>query len=166
MTGSHVVDIFEDRMETPIHVAAALPDESAWCAKLMASSEPWITLGRDFESSRVALTRPGSELYVARVRENGPRAGFILVAPHGLAGSPYIASLGVVAEMRGQGIGSQLLGFAERLFAGRGHLFLMASSFNHRAQQLYLRHGYERVGEVEDYCVAGHSELIFHKRLT
>jgi ribosomal protein S18 acetylase RimI-like enzyme len=42
---------------------------------------------------------------------------------------------------------------------------LMASSFNQSAQQLYRRHGYERVGEVEDYCVAGHSELIFHKRL-
>jgi ribosomal protein S18 acetylase RimI-like enzyme len=152
-------------MKIQIHVTAAAPDESAWCAKLMASSEPWITLGRNYELSRVALTRPGSELYAARAGEDGPLAGFILVAPRGLAGSPYIASLGVAAEMRGQGIGSQLLDFAERLFAGQGHLFLMASSFNHRAQQLYLRHGYERVGEIVGYCVAGHSELIFHKRL-
>jgi ribosomal protein S18 acetylase RimI-like enzyme len=152
-------------MKIPIHIAAAASDEPAWCAKLMASSEPWITLGRDFASCSAALTRPGSELYVARAGENGPQAGFILVAPRGLAGSPYIASLGVAAEMRGQGIGSQLLDFAERLFAGRGHIFLMVSSFNHSAQQLYRRHGYERVGEVEDYCVAGHSELIFHKKL-
>jgi ribosomal-protein-alanine N-acetyltransferase len=152
-------------METPIHVVTATPDDHGWCARLMASSEPWITLGRDLELSRAALMRFGTELYVARAGKNGQPAGFILVAQYGLAGSPYIASIAVVEEMRGQGIGSQLLDFAERLFAGRGHLFLTVSSFNHGAQQLYLRHGYERVGEVKDYCVAGHSEFIFHKAL-
>lgn len=152
-------------METPIHITSAAPDDYAWCASLMASSEPWITLGRDFPSCRDALNRPGTDLFVARRGENDQRAGFILVAPYGLAGSPYIASVAVEAEMRGQGIGSELLRFAERRFAGRAHLFLLVSSFNSNAQQLYLRHGYECAGELKDYCVAGHSELIYHKGL-
>lgn len=93
-------------------------------------------------------------------------AGFILLAPYGLAGSPYVASIAVAAESRGKGIGSQLLRFAEKRFADRGHIFLLVSSFNQRAQQLYRRHGYEFVGELKNYIVAGHSELILHKRLS
>ena len=129
----------------------------------MAATEPWITLRRNLEGCRVALGRPGTELFVAR-NENRA-AGFILIAPYGLAGSPYIASIAVAEEARGQGIGSQLLRFAEEHFAGRGHLFLLVSSFNQGAQQLYRRHGYESVGELHDYVVPGHSELILHKRL-
>ena len=150
-------------MGTPIHIAAAVPDDYEWCAGVMASSEPWITLRRDVEECRAALARPGAELFVAR-HKNLP-AGFILVAPYGLAGSPYIASVAVAAGARGQGVGSQLLRFAEERFAGRGHMFLLVSSYNHRAQDLYRRNGYEFVGELKDYITPGQSELILHKRL-
>lgn len=152
-------------MEILIDVAAAAPDDYDWCAGVMASSEPWITLGRDRQACRAALSRPGAELFVARGQESGLPTGFILLAAYGLAGSPYIASVAVAAEARGRGVGSQLLQFAERRFHGREHLFLLVSSFNRQAQELYRRHGYEQVGELKDYCVAGHSELILHKAL-
>jgi len=161
-------------MGTPIHIAAATPDDYEWCARVMAGSEPWITLGRDLVECRAALVRPGTELFVAhdlaardKASADHPRpCGFILVAPYGLAGSPYIASIAVVAEARGQGVGSELLCFAEQHFACREHLFLLVSSFNHRAQQLYRRHGYELIGELKDYIVKGQSELILLKRLS
>lgn len=150
---------------TPIHIAPAAPDDYAWCASLMASSEPWVTLGRDLASCRDALNRPGTDLFVARQGESDPPAGYILLAPYGLAGSPYVASIAVAGQMRGQGIGSELLRYAEQRFAGRAHLFLLVSSFNSGAQQLYLRLGYACVGELKDYSMPGHSEFIFHKRL-
>ena len=129
----------------------------------MASTEPWITLGRDLAGCREALARPGTELFIAR--DESRLVGFILLAPYGMAASPYVASIAVAEESRGRGVGSQLLRFAEERFADRKHLFLLVSSFNNRAQQLYRRHGYEFVGELKDYVVPGHSELIFHKRL-
>ena len=150
-------------MDPPIRIAAAAPEDYEWCAGVMASTEPWITLRRDLAGCREALSRPGTELFVAR--EGDSPVGFILLAPYGLAGSPYIASIAVAAEARGRGVGSQLLRFAEQHYAERGHLFLLVSSFNERAQQLYRQHGYEFVGELKDYVVPGHSELIFHKRL-
>jgi ribosomal-protein-alanine N-acetyltransferase len=150
-------------MGTSLHIAAASPDDYEWCARLMASTDPWITLRRDLEACRTELVRPGTELFVAR-DEDRP-AGFILVAPYGLAASPYIASVAVAEDARGHGVGSQLLRFAEEHFAGRGHIFLLVSSFNRGAQQLYRRHGYELIGELKDYVVPGHSELILHKRL-
>ena len=154
---------FEVRMGTSIQIAAAKPEDYEWCARVMASSEPWITLRRDLEGCRAALTRPGTQLFVARAQDMP--LGFILVASYGLAGSPYIASLAVAAEGRGQGIGSQLLRFADHHFAGREHIFLLVSSFNDRAQHFYRRHGYEFIGELKDYVVPGKSELILHKRL-
>jgi ribosomal protein S18 acetylase RimI-like enzyme len=163
--GCYDADGFEAPMQTPIDVTAAAPDDYAWCAGLMATSEPWITLGRDLGSCRDALTRPGADLFIARKAEDDLPAGFVLLAPYGLAGSPYIAAIAVAAKMRGQGIGSELLRFAERRFVRRAHLFLLVSSFNHKARQLYLRQGYEYVGELKDYCIAGQSELILHKGL-
>jgi [ribosomal protein S18]-alanine N-acetyltransferase len=151
-------------MGNPIHIAAAAPDDYDWCARVMASTEPWITLSRDLAECLAALVRPGTELFVAREKELP--AGFILLAPYGLAGSPYVASIAVAPEARGQGVGSELLRFAEEHSAGRGHIFLLVSSFNHRAQQLYRRHGYEIVGELKDYIVAGQSEHILHKRIS
>ncbi len=151
-------------MGPSIYIALAASGDYEWCAGVMAASEPWISLGRDLEGCRDALGRPGTELFIARDQEQP--AGFILVAPSGLAGSPYIASIAVAAETRGQGIGSRLLHFAEGRFAAAGHLFLLVSSFNHRAQHLYRQHGYEEVGELKDYVVPGHSELILHKRLS
>jgi ribosomal protein S18 acetylase RimI-like enzyme len=152
-------------MEIAIKGPAAAPEEFGWCAELMARSEPWITLRRDLAACEKALRRPGGELFVARGTENDAPVGFVLLSPYGLAGSPYLASIAVAAEARGQGIGAQLLRFAEERYAERGHLFLLVSSFNRGAQRLYREHGYEFVGELKDYCVAGHSELILHKGL-
>jgi ribosomal protein S18 acetylase RimI-like enzyme len=147
----------------PIAIEAARESDFEWCAQLMAGSEPWITLRRDLEGSRAALRRPGSELFVAR--EGGQHVGFLLMHPYGFAGSPYIASIAVGEKARGKGIGSQLLTFAEKHFAGRRFIFLCVSSFNHRARQLYYRLGYKRVGEIPNYVVEGHSELLLGKEL-
>ncbi len=137
-------------------------EDIEWCASLMAGSEPWITLGRDRDACVAALGRPGSELFLAFSAAK-ERLGFILLAPHGLAGSPYIAAIG--AAEQGRGVGSYLLRFAEEHFASRRYLFLLVSSFNARAQQLYLRRGFRQVGELPGYVVPAHSELIFHKEL-
>jgi ribosomal protein S18 acetylase RimI-like enzyme len=150
----------------PIQITIAQPADHEWCARLMASSEPWITLQRDLDGCRQVLSRPGTELFVARAESSGDPVGFVLVAPYGLAGSPYIASIAVAPAAQDQGVGSQLIKFTEQHYRDRAHLFLLVSSFNPRAQQFYRRHGFEFVGELKDYIVPHHSELIFHKRLS
>lgn len=131
----------------------------------MSSEEPWITLQRDLEGCRQVLKRPGTELFTARDLGTNRLLGFILLAAHGLAGSPYIASIAVAPEAQGGGVGSELMAFTEQRYRDRSHLFLLVSSFNPRAQEFYRRHGFQFVGELKDYIVPGHSELIFHKRL-
>jgi [ribosomal protein S18]-alanine N-acetyltransferase len=147
-----------------VSIGPAQEPDFDWCARLMAESEPWRTLRLDLERCRQSLRRPGGELFVAH--EGGRRAGFILIDPDGLAGSPYIAAVAVAPSDRNQGIGQQLLTFAEKRAAGRRFIFLCVSSFNLRAQQFYDRLGYQRVGDIPNYIVEGHSELLLCKRLS
>ena len=148
-----------------LEIRAGRAEEQDWCARLMACSEPWITLGQELELCRQKVARPGTELFVTEGGAGRELAGFILLVPHGFAGSPYINSIAVASEARGRGVGAALLRFAEEHFAGRGQIFLLVSSFNSRAQKFYRREGYEYIGELKDYIVPGHSELIFGKRL-
>jgi RimJ/RimL family protein N-acetyltransferase len=42
---------------------------------------------------------------------------------------------------------------------------MCVSSFNRRAARLYRRLGYERVGRLRDYVVAGQDEILLRKTL-
>ena len=136
-------------------------EEVAWCAALMAANEPWITLGRTFERSMRILQDQGKEVYVAR---NGQDlVGFLILDMNGpFAG--YIQTVCVAPEARGRGIGSALIGWAEeRIFRDSPNVFMCVSSFNPAAQRLYARLGYEVVGALRAYIVAGHDEILLRK---
>jgi [ribosomal protein S18]-alanine N-acetyltransferase len=147
-----------------LSVGEATDAEREWAAGVMASSDPWLTLGRGPDECRAACHRPGYVMLVAR-EADVPRA-FALLHPRGLAGSPYLATIAVSAESRGQGVGAFLLSACERRFqpAAR-HFFLCVSSFNTRARAFYERLGYAPVGELPDYLIDGASEILMHKRL-
>jgi len=135
--------------------------EAEACARMMAASEPWITLGRGYEASLALLVNPDREVHVAVVAD--VVAGFVILNLHG-AFVGYLQTVCVAAEARGRGIGTELVRFAEqRIFRESPNVFLCVSSFNVGAQRLYGRLGYSLVGELTDYLVAGHSELLYRK---
>jgi len=137
--------------------------EVARCAHLRATSEPWLTLGLGYEASLALLKDPSRENYVAAVGNDV--AGFIVLAMTG-AFVGYIQTVCVAPKHRGNGLGSQLIGFAEeRIFRETPNVFICVSSFNRRAHELYLRLGYRQVGELTDFIVSGHSELLLRKSL-
>jgi [ribosomal protein S18]-alanine N-acetyltransferase len=135
--------------------------EAQTCARLMASSEPWLTLGRSYEASLKVVRDPTREVYLAR--DDAGVAGFLILCMIG-AFVGYIQTVVVHPARRGQGIGSALLAFAEeRILAEFPNVFMCVSSFNHDARRLYQRLGYQAVGELTDYIVAGHSEILLRK---
>jgi ribosomal protein S18 acetylase RimI-like enzyme len=153
-----------DAVLDDITIGEADDDDREWSAQLMASSEPWITLGRTIDQTRPLFQRKDSELFIAR--QDGAPRGFLLLRDRGIVYSPYIASLAVAPEARGLGIGSRLLDFIEdRSRPASKHIFLCVSSFNTRARALYERHGYAVVGELQDYVIDGLSEYLMSKRL-
>ena len=136
-------------------------DEAGACARMMAASEPWITLRRDADAALAILTDPGRESYVAFLE--GELVGFIILVMHG-AFVGYIQSVCVAPGQRSLGLGRRLMAFAEeRIFRETPNVFLNVASFNPEAQRLYERLGYEVVGELRDYIVPGHSEILMRK---
>jgi ribosomal-protein-alanine N-acetyltransferase len=133
------------------------------CARLMAGSEPWITLGRGYEESLAILRDPARESYVARL--GAEIVGFVVLSMAG-AFVGYIQTVCVAPEHQGRGFGSALVGFAEeRIWRESPNVFLCVSDFNGGARRLYERLGYRVVGELNDYIVAGHSEILMRKSL-
>jgi ribosomal protein S18 acetylase RimI-like enzyme len=137
------------------------PEDAEACAAMMASSEPWITLRRGLDACRRVVGDETRERYVAR--RDGRLAGLLILNLKG-AFVGYVQTVCVAAEARGQGVGSALVAFAEeRIFREHANVFLCVSSFNEGARRLYERLGYGLVGELTDYIVAGHSELLLRK---
>lgn len=135
--------------------------EARACAHLMAESEPWLTLGRTYAASLGVVEDPTREVYVAR--EDEELAGFLIVCMTG-AFVGYIQTICIQPDRRGQGLGSKLVEFAEqRILAESPNVFMCVSSFNQDARRLYERLGYRVVGELTDYIVQGHSEILLRK---
>lgn len=138
-------------------------DEAEACARMMAGSEPWITLGRDYESSLEIVSDLTHEVYLAL--RDGEILGFVVISMIG-AFIGYVKSIYTAPEWRNRGIGSKLMSFVEdRIFHEAPNVFICVSDFNEDAQRLYRRLGYEVVGELKDYLVSGKSEILMRKTI-
>ena len=138
-------------------------DELKQCAKMMAVSEPWITLKRDITASYKTISDPHKEVYI--FYKPGKILGFIVINMQG-AFRGYIQTICVAPKCRGKGIGTQLIEFAEnRIFRDSPNVFICVSSFNSNAQKLYQRLGYQVVGELKNYISKGFSEILMRKSI-
>ncbi|MBI5241237.1 MAG: GNAT family N-acetyltransferase [Elusimicrobia bacterium] len=149
-------------MEVSIRRPAGKEELEA-CGRIMSSQEPWLTLRRGYDHALALLKNPEREVYVAAV--DGAVAGFIILAMGG-ALKGYIQTIAVSPDWQGRGIGSRLMAFAgERIFSESPNAFICVSDFNPDARRLYERLGYKLVGELKDYVVKGHSELLLRKSI-
>jgi ribosomal-protein-alanine N-acetyltransferase len=135
--------------------------EAEFCVRFMVASEPWVTLGLTFEQALPRLMNPAREVLIARVEAN--LVGVMILDLGGVLNG-YIQILAVHPDWRGQGVGAQMIAWAEeRIFRQSPNVFLCVSSFNERAQRFYTRRGYVRVGELPDFLTAGHAEIMLRK---
>ena len=135
--------------------------EAQACAHMMTESEPWLTLGRSYADSLRIVQDPTREVYVARDAEG--LAGFLILCMTG-AFVGYIQTICIHPARRGRGLGTSLVEFAERrILEESPNVFMCVSSFNRDARRLYERLGYRVVGELTDYIVPGHSEILLRK---
>ncbi len=148
-----------------IEISSATEIEKNWAAKLMLTSDPWVTLGVTSEQCTKVFQDPNNIVYIAH--SHGKSCGVLILQDHGVAGSPYIKSLIIDSAYRNLGIGKQFLKFAEEKYKHAfKHLFLCVSSFNDQAQKFYAANGYERIGEFKDYIKEGYSEILMRKRIS
>jgi ribosomal protein S18 acetylase RimI-like enzyme len=137
--------------------------QASQCARMMAHSEPWITLRRDYPTALKMLQDTSREVYVALIGEQV--VGFIVLVMHGPFRG-YLQTVGVMPQWRNRGIGTKLIEYAEgRILREAPNVFMCVSSFNEQAQKLYARLGYEVVGELREFIVPNHSEILLRKTI-
>jgi [ribosomal protein S18]-alanine N-acetyltransferase len=151
----------------PLATDARADIQARACAEIMATTDPWLTLGRTFDESYRIIRDPAREVYVALEEQGADRpprvAGFTIIVMQGpFVG--YIQSVAVHEAWRGRGLGTALIAFAERrILREQPNVFMCVSSFNTGARRLYERLGYQVVGELTDFVVRGHSEILLRK---
>jgi ribosomal protein S18 acetylase RimI-like enzyme len=135
--------------------------EAKAAARLMAATEPWISLGFGYEACLARTRDPEKETLGAFFDEQ--LAGFLILDMRGpFAG--YIQTVCVDEPRRSHGIGTALIAHAEkRVRRDSPNVFLCVSTANERAQTLYERLGFERIGEISNYLAQGRTEILMRK---
>ena len=132
------------------------------CAELMSQSEPFNTLRFNYEKCKLSVRGDYKEVYIAS--EGNEFLGFVVLQFYGTLRG-YIQTICICPNHRGKGIGTTLLKFSEeKLMKIFPNVFLCVTSFNHEAQKLYYRLGYEKIGELKDHIIKGADEYILRKQ--
>ncbi len=102
-------------------------------------------------------------------QEDGRMAGFAIVEWEQKRDGAiaYIQTLEVAPEMRGAGVGRELLRRVEESArkAGAMEIWLHVDAENAVAIRLYERHGYQFNGREENYYAQGRAALVYSKLL-
>jgi ribosomal-protein-alanine N-acetyltransferase len=116
---------------------------------------------------RQLVRQPDAATWIAE--QAGRVCGFGLVEWTREAGETvaYIQTLEVLPEVRGQGVGRELLQRMENSVraAGAAAIWLHADADNAIAIRVYQRHGFQLSGREEDYYGRGKAALIYAKPL-
>jgi ribosomal-protein-alanine N-acetyltransferase len=138
-------------------------EEKKTAAKMMAETDPWITLGISKEQILKTLDDPLYETYLALAGKE--IAGVAVIQLKG-ACTGYLKSIAVKKAWRHRQVGSRLMDFIEeKIFSVQPNVFLCVSSFNTTARRFYEKRGYEEIGILKNYLVRGYDEVFMRKSL-
>jgi ribosomal-protein-alanine N-acetyltransferase len=137
------------------------PQNIEICARMMSVTDPWITLGMDYDQCLKAFEGDFKEIYV--VKTDSVVAGFVIIQTCGTF-SGYIQTICIDKAYRGKGLGKKLLRFCEeRILKFSPNVFICVSSFNKGAIKLYYEFGFKLIGELHNFVKEGFSELLLRK---
>ncbi len=134
---------------------------------MLAASEPWVTLGYTAEVLdgffRSTVEERGREASV--IVQDGVLAGVAVIRPGFLLGE-YLEVFAVAPWARRHGLGKALLAHLERaVFSRAKNFFLCVSDFNETGRAFYRAFGYEEVGVLPNFLIAGRAEILMRKTI-
>ncbi len=137
------------------------PKDFGTCALMMSKTDPWITLGMNYDQCLKAFEGNCKEVYI--VSSGKEIVGFVVLQVCGTF-SGYIQTICIREDSRGKGFGTKLLEFCEeRILKFSPNVFICVSSFNKGAIKLYYEFGFKLVGELDNFVKEGFTELLLRK---
>jgi ribosomal protein S18 acetylase RimI-like enzyme len=152
-----------------VEIRDAGRDDLAALSRLAGGHALFTRYGVDAAALERSLTIAvaGGDALLLAAEERRPLGFAWWVALGAFARSPYLRLLVVAPEATGRGIGGALLDAVEVRAAPMAQdLFLLVTHDNLSAQRFYARRGYAEVGRLDDYVVAGATEVVLRKRLS
>jgi ribosomal-protein-alanine N-acetyltransferase len=115
---------------------------------------------------RHAMRSPTTDLLVSE-GANGA-IGYVMIQRRRRSGIAHLSSIAVRRGAAGMGLGKRLLRAAEAEAGMKGceRLRLEVRADNRKAQTLYQKNGYHRVGIIEEYYEDGEAAWRYEKALT
>jgi ribosomal protein S18 acetylase RimI-like enzyme len=137
-----------------------------WMVQIQLWQRYNLTVPIIIERFQLAMTNQEIISVITAENQDEP-LGFARVLPKGMFGQQaYLKQISVHHEYSGMGLGTQLLQHIEvECRADSDRLFLLVSAFNTSAQQFYEHNGYQQIGRIPSYILAGVDELLYYKRL-
>ncbi len=149
-----------------IKIQFAEEGEAPDCLSCIKHSELWDS---HFVSNPAALNDieemiGKKQIYVA-LNQNSECIGFMGVIHNGCFRKfSYLSIIAVKHGYRNKGVGRALIKrFEEIGFTRADKVFLLVADFNEKAQSLYGKLGYKKVGEIQDLFKMGVSEYLLVK---
>jgi ribosomal protein S18 acetylase RimI-like enzyme len=131
------------------------------CALMMSETDPWVTLGMNYDHCLTAFEGACKEIHVVSYGNN--IAGFAILQVCG-SFSGYIQTICIREDYRGKGFGTKLLKYCEeRILKFSPNVFICVSSFNKGAIRLYYEFGFKLIGELDNFIKEGFTELLLRK---
>jgi ribosomal protein S18 acetylase RimI-like enzyme len=136
-------------------------EDFAICAGIMVKTDPWLTLGMDH--AHCLQSFPGAFREVFVLKDAAGIIGFVVMQTQGTF-KGYIQTLAIKETHRGLGFGTKLLQFCEqRILQYSPNVFICVSETNKGALALYIKLGFELIGELKDFVKTGFTELMLRK---
>jgi ribosomal protein S18 acetylase RimI-like enzyme len=139
--------------------------DAAVLGEMLGGIDPWLSLGVSPKALAGYLLRddPALTRYVVRVGDFEEIVGVICIRYPWLRG-PYIELLGMSDGYQGRGLGGQVLRWAEAEARRESrNLWVVTSSFNHKARAFYRRHGFYEIGPLKGLVSNEVDEILFRK---
>jgi len=135
-------------------------------SEMLATMDPWLTLGYSSENLLKLLRRKDSALSRYWVLLSQEPAGVVCVRNPWLRG-PYLELLAVFSPYQNMGIGSQIMRWIEEQARPKsGNVWVLVSSFNGRARKFYRSNGFYEITTLPDLVKPGYDEILLRKTLT
>lgn len=145
----------------PLQESEVLP-----IARLLISSEPWLTLNSSVEGIKRYLLRSDPALWRFAVYAGIDLAGVVCLRYPWLFG-PYLELIALGLPYRRGGIGRDIIGWMEKEAAPvSSNIWTSVSSFNGPARTFYLNLGFEEIAPLRNLIREGLSEILLRKTLT
>ena len=140
-------------------------DQATPLAAAVTAIDPWHRMAYRAEAMAAYLAARDPGTCRRAICRDGAIVGAVSVRYPWLRG-PYLELLALLPGQQGTGIGAAVLHWMTAQAAGHANsAWVCASSFNDRALSFYRRHGFVRVGDLDDLVGPGFTEILLRKRL-